>query len=373
MDAERRPGQRRPVCGLARLRRSVSAFLGRDAPRRAPAHCRPCPTPSRGVADGVGDDHLPHRPHSLCWSLRIAPVLRPDRRGSHQSARLGDRERPALGRRPTGGRPSSERRQPDGAPSAARAKPGGEPGGPSQPQARPGLSARGLPAGAGRPHARLRLCRESDGAGLRHRQNFAAAYPHAPNVFGFCDDATGPAPGSPESVSYAVVGWYAGAAGDPLATAAGRQDRRRRARLAHLAWKTGPSPVAGAQAPARTVCAPASCAGSRSTTTGKVIPPPPAGRLDVVIGRTIPEALAALLAADGLGRTPAGSDGDAEHLMLLFTTRPARSVETTRDRGRRGIARGGPSSDLWRRSLGHPLAGWAGRWRHRTATRWTQP
>ncbi|HEV2814672.1 MAG TPA: hypothetical protein VGW10_15560, partial [Solirubrobacteraceae bacterium] len=109
---------------------------------------------------------------------------------------------------------------------------------------------------------------------------YAAAYPHCPSVFGFHDPADDLGAGA-ATVAYAVSGWYSDPAADPLT---GRP-------AGELGW-AAPEPAAP---PARTVCA-GVLHGIAWERGRKFIHEPPPLDVDVAVGSTTAEAVAALLA-----------------------------------------------------------------------------
>ncbi len=122
---------------------------------------------------------------------------------------------------------------------------------------------------------------------------YAASYSHAPNVFGFHDDLAGI--GEDLGLAYAVVGWYSDPADDPLTNPAGSTDAEKvatiRDRLGWIfEWSEG-KPV-----PDRTICS-GLVYGIRWDAQGHNIPQRTGG-IDVAVGNTAAEAVAALVAHD---------------------------------------------------------------------------
>ncbi len=121
----------------------------------------------------------------------------------------------------------------------------------------------------------------------------AASYSHAPNVFGFHDDLHGV--GEDSQLAYAIVGWYSDPADDPLTAPDGGTDAEKvaaiRDRLGWIfEWSEG-KPV-----PDRTICS-GLVYGIRWDPQGHNIPQRK-GKIDVAVGNTVAEAVAALVAHD---------------------------------------------------------------------------
>jgi hypothetical protein len=126
--------------------------------------------------------------------------------------------------------------------------------------------------------------------------SFAAAYPHCRNVFGCYDPLDGP---DKETVSYAVVGWYANLADDPV-SAVGSKAAVAAAFATRLGWDgTG-------EAPDRTICSGVlrGVTWNSGETYLADLPQPGSGVTTVTIGSTVPEAVAALLASTDTAGTP---------------------------------------------------------------------
>lgn len=141
---------------------------------------------------------------------------------------------------------------------------------------------------------------------------YAAAYPHCPSVFGFFDPAEDlDAAGSgPTGIGFVVLGWYTEAANDPLHPYAQPSETKpsdRRAEIAQvLGWELDlpdDSPIV----PARTVLS-GMLTGVPWDGTARIQPRAASG-LQIAIGNTTAEAVAALLAG--------GEQGD-ESLLNLF-------------------------------------------------------
>ncbi len=292
--------------GQSRSRRSRS-----PTPRRA--NCPPaCTCTGRSRPRCRGSPSTPARSISprrtAGWSSGSARPRRP----RAQAGGVGGRERLPVGyryRRPQRALPGRAR---------PRARRRSDPG---HAQARPGYAARGLsraaPALAGRPHgARVRI------------PTFAAAYPHAPNVFGMwdaLDDGAGET-----AVSYLVAGWHGDTARQP------RWEKQRENLAADTGWHG--DGIAGAT---RSLCAGVIAGVDRNAS----VPQAAAKDVDLALGQTVTEAFAALLAARDGGADAAsrargepaagGLAAGADHAWRGGALRRAAAQRALRHRARR--------------------------------------
>jgi hypothetical protein len=131
--------------------------------------------------------------------------------------------------------------------------------------------------------------------------SFAAAYPHCGNVFGFYDPLDDVP--SAASLTYVAIGWYAGQREDPAAKylqgLEGKDGNTRsyadevKALAEHFGWSF--DWTAGLAVPSRTVCS-GLISGVKWDPTTRYVHELDGKGIDVVIGNTTAEAVAALLA-----------------------------------------------------------------------------